>query len=86
MKIKKFIKNHRLSLSFLLLLIGFSFFMMSFFIKESDYFWHITAGKYMVSNRTILKEDIFSWYLSNKAWMSHEWLFEVLIYFQMQRI
>lgn len=81
MKVKKFINKHKISLSFLLLLIGFSFFMMSFFIKESDYSWHITAGKYMVSHKTILKEDIFSWYLSNKTWMSHEWLFEVLIYY-----
>ena len=45
-----------------------------------DYYWHITAGKYMFNNNTILTKDIFSWILYNKNWISHEWLFEVIIY------
>ena len=29
----------------------------------------------------ILKSDIFSWFVKGKYWMSHEWLFEVLLFF-----
>ena len=47
---------------------------------DSDYLWHIRAGEYMFKNG-ILKKDVFSWFLFNKYWMSHEWLFEVFLYF-----
>ena len=47
---------------------------------DIDYFWHFKAGEYMVEHSTILTHDIFSWSVIGKSWMSHEWLFEVLIY------
>ena len=81
MKIKKFIKNNKKTLSFVFLLICFSFFLLCFCNRESDYLWHVTAGKYMLDNGTILKNDIFSWYMYGKEWMSHEWLFEIIIAF-----
>lgn len=34
----------------------------------------------MFNNKTILRHDIFSWTVINKYWMSHEWLFEIIIY------
>lgn len=34
----------------------------------------------MVRNKQILTKDVFSWFVSGKYWMSHEWLFEVIIY------
>ena len=46
---------------------------------RSDYHWHIKAGEYMFKHGP-LKHDIFSWYLSGKYWMSHEWLFEIILY------
>lgn len=48
----------------------------------NDYYWHLKAGEYMVENHMILKTDIFSWYLPSfhPVWISHEWLFEVLLY------
>ena len=47
-----------------------------------DYFWHVKAGEYMVTNLKIPYHDIFSWYgiNNNLYWMSHEWLSEVVIY------
>lgn len=78
MKIKKYILNNKKTLSFVFLIICFCFFLLCFYNKESDYFWHITAGEYMVKNG-ILKHDIFSWFMNGKYWMSHEWLFEVII-------
>ena len=81
MKIKEFIKKHKYILSFCILLISLSFFMMFLFQKESDYFWHIKAGEYMFKNNLVLNKDVFSWFMRGKYWMSHEWAFDYLIYF-----
>ena len=78
MKIKKYVLDNKKTLSFVFLIVCFSFFLLCFYNKESDYFWHITAGEYMIDNG-ILKKDIFSWFMKGKYWMSHEWLFEIII-------
>lgn len=80
MKIKEFLKRNRLILSFAFLTFCLALFMMLFLVKESDYFWHIKVGEY-IFKKGILKKDIFSWYMRNKYWMSHEWLFEYILYF-----
>lgn len=80
MKIKDYFVKHKVFLSFIILIFFFSLFMLKFCISDNDYFWHIKAGKYMIDNNTILNTDIFSWSCYSKYWMSHEWLFEVLIY------
>ena len=80
MKINKILKKYSLQIILTLFIISFSFFMMNFFIKDVDYYWHIKAGEYMARHHTILTHDVFSWYLGNKYWMSHEWLFEVILY------
>lgn len=80
MKVKQFMKKHKSCLLFLFFIFAFSCFMINFFHVDSDYFWHIKAGEKMVSSHSILKHDVFSWYLKGKYWMSHEWLFEVIIY------
>lgn len=50
--------------------------------KTYDGYWHYKVGEYIVQNHEIPKEAIFSWYglENNLEWISHEWLFEVLIY------
>lgn len=78
MRIKEFIKKHRYVLGFSFLLIGLSLFMMLLFQKESDYFWHVKAGEYMLKNG-VLTKDVFSWFMNGKYWMSHEWAFDYLI-------
>ncbi len=52
------------------------------FAFGNDYYWHIKAGEYMVTNLKIPYYDIFSWYgISNHLyWFSHEWLSEVILY------
>lgn len=80
MKIKNFIKKNRYTISFTFLLLCFSLFMVLLFVKESDYFWHVKAGEYMFKNSKILTKDIFSWFMKEKYWMSHEWAFDYLIY------
>lgn len=80
MKIKLFIKKHKLVISFLFFLFSLSLFLMLFLRMDIDYFWHYKAGEYMVQHSTILTQDVFSWSLLHASWVSHEWLFEILIY------
>jgi len=46
----------------------------------ADYLFHTKAGEYISINKTIPKEDIFSFTMGGKAWVDHEWLYQVLIY------
>lgn len=80
MKIKEWFVKHRYTLGISFLLICFSLFMTLLFHKESDYFWHIKAGEYMFNTGQVLTKDVFSWFMSGKYWMSHEWAFDCLIY------
>ena len=54
-------------------------FILSFAFRDADYFWHIKVGEYMV-NHGLLNHDVFSWSVYGKYWMSHEWLFEIILY------
>lgn len=77
-KLKKFIKENKNVLFISIFILSFSIFLLMEMRIENDYLWHIKAGDYMLKNG-ILKEDIFSWTLKGHYWMSHEWLFEVII-------
>ena len=80
MKIRSWVYRNKYNILFIILILCMSLGMMIFSRTESDYFWHITAGKYMVNNKMILNHDVFSWYLKGTYWMSHEWLFEIILY------
>ena len=80
MKIKTFIHKNKLLFSFLIFLFCFALFLMVFLRIDIDYFWHYKAGEFMVSHGEILTKDVFSWSLYHASWISHEWLFEVLLY------
>jgi len=77
-KIKKIIEKNKTFLFISLLIFSFSLFLLIGMRLENDYLWHIKAGDYMLKNG-ILREDIYSWSLKGHYWMSHEWLFEVVI-------
>lgn len=70
--------NYKLGLAFSAIL----FLAIFNFGFGNDYYWHIKAGEYIVTNLKIPYYDIFSWYgISNHLyWMSHEWLSEVILY------
>lgn len=72
-------KNKCLFIALLIFCFCFSLFLLLFFKFDPDYFWHIKAGEHMFKGK-ILRYDIFSWYVKNKYWVSHEWLFEIIIY------
>ncbi len=62
-----------------ILILCISIFLFSY---GSDFYWHLKAGEYISTHHRIPFTDIFSWYASSNhlSWISHEWLFEVLIY------
>lgn len=68
----------------LLFFIFILIFMLSlfFFNYGNDFYWHIKVGEYIINNNKIPYIDIFSWYANSNSlsWISHEWLFEVIIY------
>ena len=76
--IKKLLKN-KIFLGLCILTFSLTLFELIFFRVDPDYFWHFKAGEYMVKNG-LLKVDVFSWFMKSKYWMSHEWLFDVIIY------
>lgn len=47
-----------------------------------DAWWHYKLGEYIVKNKEIPNTAIFSWYglENNLTWISHEWLFAVIVY------
>ena len=76
----KKIKDNRTLISILIFSIAISLLSLLFFSIDPDYLWHIKAGEYMFKNG-IITHDVFSWVTYSKYWMSHEWLFEIIIYF-----
>jgi hypothetical protein len=49
-------------------------------VRDPDYFWHVVAGQYIVSNGSVPTTDPFSFTWAGQPWTPHEWLSEVLIY------
>lgn len=69
----------------LLMLFGFvvTFMFSTSKIIDYDFWFHYTAGEHFVTNGVIPNTPIFSWYgiQENLPWVSHEWLFGVIIYY-----
>ena len=78
---KKWIKKNKTNIILCLFILGLVCFVSIKSSIDPDYYFHIKAGRYMLNNKSILTYDIFSWVkgISNTYWMSHEWLFEVII-------
>lgn len=60
-------------------------FYLSVYIKEfdppdTDSWWHIKTGEYIVKNRIVPKKDIFSYGETKKLWINPEWLSQVVFY------
>ena len=46
---------------------------------DPDFWWHLRTGK-LILESGIPRHDPFSWTAAGKAWVTHEWLSEVVIY------
>lgn len=49
-------------------------------IVDSDTFWHIATGRWIVENQAIPVVDPFSWSAPGIPWLAFEWLFDIFIY------
>ena len=51
-------------------------------INGNDFWWHIKAGEWMVTNHKIPTHDMFSWLNQSYElkWTAHEWLSELVFY------
>lgn len=70
---------------YIILFLTFTFIIMcSIFLFNygNDFYWHLKTGEYIINNNKIPHTGIFSYYAisNNLTWISHEWLFEVIIY------
>ncbi len=65
-------------------LIGTFFFVVvllgTFKIVNFDFGWHLKAGEYICSNRTIPKTDIFSYLAQGNKWVDSHWLFQCVLF------
>jgi hypothetical protein len=53
---------------------------------DSDYWWHIRTGQYIVETGTVPRSDFFSYTVSGQTWVTHEWLTEVGMYFVQEHL
>lgn len=81
-KFVDWIKKNIQQITIAIIILAITFFAFQFIRTGLDYWWHLKAGEYMISNKIILTKDVFSWFATqyNLSWISHEWLFEILIY------
>ena len=49
----------------------------AFKIRAYDVFWHLTAGHWILQNRTLPDPDPFRFTSPGAPWVDHEWLFQV---------
>ncbi len=47
---------------------------------DSDMWWHLATGRYIVEQRTIPRHDVFSYTVPDHRWFTHEWLTQVGMY------
>ncbi|MBI5081186.1 MAG: hypothetical protein HZB17_07800 [Chloroflexi bacterium] len=46
---------------------------------DTDSFWHLRAGAWMLDNARLLTIDLFSYTRFNQAWINHSWLSQTLM-------
>ncbi len=49
-------------------------------IFETDLFWHLAAGRWMVAHHAIPRVDPFRFTSRGAPWVDHEWLFQLGVY------
>lgn len=58
-------------------------FSFSWGISGNDFWWHVKAGEWMMTNNSLPDVDTFSWYANenNIKWVSHEWMSQIFFYY-----
>jgi len=65
-------------LAFLILFLGLFAMAMKPSV-DTDSFWHLRAGAWMLDNARLLTIDLFSYTRLNQAWINHSWLSQILM-------
>ncbi|MCL6627656.1 MAG: hypothetical protein K6T68_13860, partial [Alicyclobacillus shizuokensis] len=47
--------------------------------SDPDTPWHLAAGRYILDRHQVPTTDPFSWTMHGHPWVTHEWLFEVVL-------
>jgi len=69
-----------LSVVVMVLALAFPFLLALEKISESDTFWHLKTGEWIVAHGAIPRADPFSATVNGKPWLDWEWLFQAAIY------
>lgn len=48
-------------------------------LNDSDTYWHIRAGEWMLAHHQLLRADVFSYTASGTPWHTQEWLAEIVM-------
>jgi tetratricopeptide (TPR) repeat protein len=64
----------------MVLALSFPFLLALGKISESDTFWHLKTGEWIISHGAIPRIDPFSATVNGKPWLDWEWLFQAGIY------
>lgn len=54
-------------------------------IWDLDIWLHLKTGEFIFNSKTIPVKDLFSFVLSGKSWVDHEWIFQLFSYFTFLR-
>lgn len=49
-------------------------------LYNPDLFWHLSAGRWMVRHRELVREDFLSYTLQGTPWLDFEWLSQLIYY------
>ena len=72
--------SFRFSITGLPLYAGFLAVMLQATLYDTDYYWHLETGRWIVAHGTLPATDLFSFTRPDQPWVLHEWLFEVVLY------
>src|SRR4249920_415741 len=49
-------------------------------LDNTDTWWHLAAGRWIVEHRAVPATDPLSWTVPDHVWVNVQWLFDVVIY------
>src|SRR5258708_38949480 len=53
---------------------------MASLFRDSDLYWHITVGQWIIDHRAVPHVDLFSFTMRGAPWITSAWLSEVLYF------
>ncbi|MCX5797971.1 MAG: hypothetical protein NTU90_00110, partial [Proteobacteria bacterium] len=67
-------------ISLLYLLTTYYLFQWPIYAGDTDLWYHLNSGRYIIENRFIPKDSFFSFITPPREWVDYFWLFQVLVY------